>query len=95
MIDGDPKVFIDELYYGAEHTFLYNGGKYFVQSYLTNDDKRGKIEIYNYDLETPDLYWCAVNEHGKEVPVKEFEKAKLFNGKTFWEVEQEITWTDD
>lgn len=94
MIDGDPKVFIDELYYGQEHTFIFNGGKYMVQGYITDDNRR-KIEMFSYDLETPDFYWVAYSKLEEEFPVKEFEKAKLFNGKTFWEVEQEITWTDD
>ena len=28
-------------------------------------------------------------------PVAEFENARIFNGKTFWEVEKDIEWVDE
>ena len=31
----------------------------------------------------------------KNYPVKEFLEAKLFNGKTFYEVEKDIEWVDE
>lgn len=32
--------------------------------------------------------------NNKDYPVLEFEKAKIFNGKSFWEAEKDIEWVD-
>ena len=90
MIDGDPKKFIEGLYYGDERFFLYDGYKYFVQGYFEN--KKPMLEMYIIEGDS-DFEWRAFSDN-KEYPVSAFENAAVFNGKTFWEVEQDITWVD-
>ena len=91
MINGDPREFIDGLYYGDERFFRYHGCKYFIQGYYT--DNKPMLELYI--LEPPDsgFEWRAVSENGG-YPVTEFEDAPIFDGRTFWQAERDIEWTD-
>ena len=91
MINGDPKDFIDGLYYGDERFFYYGHCKYFIQGYYTD----GKPMLVLYVLEPSDkaFEWRAVSDN-ESYPVPEFENAAIFDGKTFWQVEQNIAWVD-
>jgi hypothetical protein len=91
MINGDPKEFIDGLYYGDERFFYFDNSKYFIQGYYTD----GKPMLELYILEPPDnnFVWRAISEN-ESYPVSEFENAKLFNDKTFWQVEKDIEWVE-
>lgn len=91
MINGNPNEFIDGLYYGDERFFLFKGYKYFIQGY----HEEGKPMLIMYVIESPNnnFEWRAVSNN-KDYPVSEFENAPIFDGKTFWQVEQEIEWVD-
>lgn len=91
MINGDSKEFIDGLYYGDERFFYYDHCKYFIQGYYTS----GKPMLILYILEPSDIdfEWSAVSDN-ESYPVPEFENAAIFDGKTFWQVEQDIEWVD-
>ena len=91
MINGDVNEFIGGLYYGDERFFLYDGNKYFLQGYYVE----GKPMLELYIIENPemDFEWRVISEND-EYPVEEFENAKIFNGRSFWEIETEIEWTD-
>ena len=91
MIDGDAREFIEGLYYGDERFFFFDGEKYFLQGYFS----KGKPMLELYVMENPKNHfaWRSISKNG-EYPVKEFESAPIFNGKTFWEAEQEIQWVD-
>lgn len=93
MINGDPREFIDGLHYGDERIFLYDGRKYFIQGYVTENGPL--IEMFGLDPDNFDFYWKVYSDKEKSYPVAEFESAPLFNGKTFWEAEQDIEWVDD
>lgn len=89
MINGNVREFIDHIYYGDELWFIYDNKKYFLEGLPEND-------IYR-------LYLYEMNDGGKEFswdgdsvnyPVNSFLEAPIFKGKTFWEVEKEITWVD-
>lgn len=91
MINGDVKEFIDGLYYGDERFFIYEGNKYFVQGYCKAETFI--LELYIIENPKNDFEWhvCSQDRH---YLVNAFEKAKIFNGKSFWEVEKEIEWVD-
>jgi len=91
MINGNANEFIDGLYYGDERFFIYNGNKYFIQGYYV--DNKPMLEIYV--IENPEIAfeWRKISDNN-EYPVRDFENAKIFNGKSFWEVETTIEWVD-
>ena len=91
MINGNSREFIDGLYYGDERFFLYDGKKYFIQGYY--EDKNPMLEVYILEPANSSFRWKALS-NDNSYPVTEFETAKIFNGKTFWEVEKEIEWID-
>ena len=93
MIDGDVKEFVDNLYYGSEMYFLFRGKKYFIQGWykepfhylvLTEEEDVDFLKGYIWEHFSKDSAEC----------VKAFLDAKLWDGKTFYEVENEMTWTD-
>lgn len=91
MINGNASEFIDGLYYGDERFFIYSGNKYFLQGYCENET----FNLELYIIENPDnnFEWHASSQSKYDL-VNKFEKAKIFNGKSFWEVEKEIEWVD-
>ena len=92
MINGDVNEFIDGLYYGDERIFLYHGKKYFIQGYGVN--KIPTLFLSTWEPPSDDYLWKqGGDEHN--YPVEQFLQAPLFDGKTFWEVEQEIEWVDE
>ena len=91
MINGDAKEFIDGLYYGDERFFIYDGNKYFVQGYC--EAETFTLELYIIENPKNDFEWHACSQDRCYL-VNAFEKAKIFNGKSFWEVEKEIEWVD-
>lgn len=91
MINGNANEFISGLYYGDERFFLYNGKKYFIQGYFENE--KPTLELYILEPSDSDFKWQAFSD-GKDYPVAEFENAKIFDGKSFWEIEKNIEWVD-
>lgn len=91
MINGDAREFIDGLHYGDERFFCYKGYKYFIQGYYI--DGKPLLEMYAIESEDNKFEWRAVSENS-DYPVKEFENDPIFDGKTFWQVEDEIEWVD-
>ncbi len=91
MIDGNPNEFIDGLHYGDERFFMFHGRKYFVQGYF--EEGRPMLEVYIFEPPDNDFKWEAFSSD-KHYPVEAFENAKIFDGKSFWEVENEIQWVD-
>lgn len=92
MINGNVDKFIEGLHYGDERFFLYKGKKYFIQGYC-GDDKNPILEIYQIECDDG-LHWIARSDNDYAFPVKAFEEAKIFDGKSFWDVENEIEWVD-
>ena len=91
MINGNAREFIDGLYYGDERFFIFDGNKYFLQGYYV--DGKPMLEMYVVENPAVDFAWRMVSNNS-EYPVEEFENAKIFNGKSFWEIEKEIEWID-
>lgn len=91
MINGDAKDFIEGLHYGDERFFVHNEKKYFIQGYFENE--KPMLELYVFEPSDSDFEWRAFS-NDKNYPVAEFEQAKIFDGKSFWEIEKEIEWVD-
>lgn len=91
MINGDVNKFVDRISYGEELIFLYGGKKFFLQGYPW----KGKYTLFLEQWEPPGdaCIWEGVGDD-KHFPVNDFLKAKLWDGRTFWEAEAEMEWTD-
>ena len=96
MINGDANVFIDQLSY-EDHYVLFNGVKYFLNGCQVNKNDEGKIisvRLEVYDLTSQTTIYSVTKKNSSECLVA-FQDAKIWNGKSFWEVEQDIEWVDD
>ena len=91
MINGNSKEFIELVYNGHDLFFNYDGHKYMFDGYSTENGFKHVIYDLNYDNK---LFY----EYEDDDSVKcgdAFQKANIFNGKSFWEVEQNIEWLDE
>jgi hypothetical protein len=93
MINGNAGEFIDRIYTCQDTVFIYNGIKYWFQGYMPSDNTV-HMEVFQTEPPADGYVWvydgCSISE-GQAA----FQKAPIFDGKTFWEVEKEIEWTDD
>lgn len=92
MINGNVNEFVDNLYYGSEMNFAYSDKQYFIQGWKENGIFTLEL-CQTIPLTTNEGYcvWNDSSENPQEC-VNNFLSTKLFNDKTFWEVEQEIDW---
>lgn len=88
--NGDAHAFVDHIHYGDELWFLYREKKYFLEGWSNNNH----LELCLYEMsDTGKKYiWEGTPTR---YPVDAFLHAPLFDGRTFWEAEQDITWIDD
>lgn len=96
MKNGDVSEFVDGLYYGDERWFRYNGVKYFIQGWVEN----GQFSLMLDQMEPDPGYigyaWSQTKPVAQRQEVVDaFLTDKIFDGKTFWEVEKEIIWVDE
>ena len=92
MINGNYKTFVDNLYYGYEMNFSYKDKKFFIEGWR----KKGifKIMLIQFVPWLKDYLWTYESKETSEC-VKAFLSAKIFDGKTFPEIEKEVEWLDD
>lgn len=90
MKNGDVREFVDRIHYGDELWFVFDGKVFFLEGW-TND---GTLDLYLYEMKDGgEMYvWKGDKKH---YPVGEFLEAKIWNGKKFWEAEQDMKWVDD
>lgn len=96
MIDGSVKEFIDKLSF-EDHYVIYSGEKYFFNGCQVTKDDQGNIvkvvlEIYNLSNNSTIF---STTQMSISDCITEFEKAKIWNGHTFWEVEKDMQWVDE
>ena len=96
MIDGSVREFIEKLYY-EDHYILYCNEKYYFNGCCSTTDSDGKVisvklAIYNLSRETT-VY--AVEMPTADECIEAFENAPIWDGKTFWDVEDQMTWVDE
>lgn len=91
MINGDPRDFIEVVYSGQDIPFLFRGQKFWFQGYNQNGGCHMEVmecfPPYNLRWEHDDVNYTVCGNA--------FQKAPMFDGKTFWEVEHEIEWLDE
>ena len=89
MKNGDVYEFVDRIYYGDELWFIYDGKKYFLEGWIEHNT----LNLYLYEM-TKNGETYTWKGDAKHYPVESFIKAKIWNGKSFWEVEHDMTWVD-
>lgn len=95
MINGNVNEFFNNMYHGDEFVISFRDKQYFIQSYYI-DFKAYIHEIVVRqtipDIENDNVFECKSDNPQQNI--ENFQKSKIFDGKSFWEVEQEITWID-
>lgn len=92
MIGGSPYEFADRIYTCQDTVYLYKGIKYWFQGYMIGD-KAVHMEVTQYQPSSEKYIWEYDGKTIEECQ-EAFLHAPIFDGKTFWEAEQEITWVD-
>ena len=92
MINGSANEFVDRIYTCQDTVFIYKGRKYWFQGYMPNENTV-HMEIFQTDPDAEDYVWEYNGSSIKEGE-EAFQTAPIFDGKTFWEVEQEMEWVD-
>ena len=82
--------FIDDLYYNAETEFIFNGKKYIISGWLNEDDTY-TVALYSIEINSQELFYCT--SRLRQEVVETFEAAKIFDGRTIYDVEENITVT--
>ena len=93
MINGDAGDFVDRIYSCQDTVFIYNGVKYWFQGYMPSTDTV-HMEVVQIDPERDGYVW-EYNGNSISEGQESFQKAPIFDGKTFWEAEKDIEWTDE
>lgn len=91
MINGSSSEFIDMIYTCQDIVFVYNNVKYWFQGYMNGDHVH--MEVFQTEPAKDEYVW-EYNGKSLSEGQNEFQKAKIFNGKTFWQVEKDIEWVD-
>ena len=94
MKNGNVNNFLDTLQYD-DHYIIFEGEKFFFNAVCTDENGLSHFEIYKMTLdgEKSEVFWLVSCEDPNEC-VSKFTKERLFKGKTFWDVESEMTWVD-
>ena len=93
MINGNVNEFVDGLYRGTEWWFLYKGKKYFIQGWWK--DGLATLVLDCSIGDQPTEYVWENTESNMEDNVKKFLESPIWDdGKTFWQVEKDMTWID-
>ena len=93
MINGDAGDFVDRIYSCQDTVFIYNGVKYWFQGYMPSPDTV-HMEVVQVDPKRDGYVW-EYNGNSIREGQEAFQKASIFDGKTFWDAEKDIEWTDE
>ena len=96
MINGKASDFIECLSYEDNYA-IFNGNKYFFNGCQTQKNSLGEVicvTLEVYDLMNKTTIYSVTKKSISECLVA-FQEAKIWNEKSFWEVEQDIEWVDD
>ncbi len=93
MTEAERRNFCDVLFSAQEIIFTFHNFKYCVQGYHQNGKAHMYLSQWEPESPEPSVWECTADlmRHCGE----QFLEAPIFNGKTFWEVESEITWVDE
>ena len=95
MINGDAGKFVEELAC-QDHYALFQSKILFFNACQCRFNESGKmisaaLEVYNL---TDNTVLFSTEQDNCSRCIEQFENAAIFNGKTFWQVEQDIEWVD-
>lgn len=91
MINGDYTEFINHIHYGDELWFVYKNEKYFLEGLR----KDGILMLFLFKMGTEGTQNDWIGKGTKEnYPVDEFLEAKIFDGKSFREIQNDVEWVD-
>lgn len=93
MINGNPNDFLEHIYSCQNTIFIYNGIKYWFQGYMPTESSV-YMEIFQYQPPSENYFWSYEGKTLEEC-YHAFLDAPIFNGKTFWSVEDQLEWVDD
>ena len=85
--------FLNKIYYGDELEFKIGEMTYFIQGFREKGIRYITVDYWLKDdgTEPPHGYLFKKGYETDEEVLKEFKTLKIFNGKTIYEVEQDIT----
>ena len=92
MLNGNRHVFIESLCNNEEVWIKYNGKKYFIEGFWLGRERLQHLEVQDLDLWK--IIWES-NAEEQEANVDNFRKARIFNGKSFDEIQDEVKWLDE
>ncbi|MBR6939699.1 MAG: hypothetical protein IKH65_02725 [Clostridia bacterium] len=75
---------------GPEKEFEYNGKRYFIESQAYEQDST-LVELVIFECFGDENYIFRCHGKNNAECVEQFENAKLFDGRTIYEAEQDIT----
>jgi len=80
--------FIDSLYSNPEMEIEYLNKKYLVSGYRTEDNEY-VLQVDTIEANSEQVFYCKSIKI--EICIEAFEKSQMFDGKTIYQVEQNIT----
>ena len=94
MINGKVSDFVDQLYYGQELVFLYQGKKYFIQGWWSDDRTIATLVLEEMNNQPFIGYLWEYHADEMNKCVNAFLAVPLWDGKTFLQIENDVTWAD-
>ncbi len=91
MTDQEIELFLDRIYTGEDLEFEYKGRQFLAQGYWNEKLKMGHNDVCEY-VEGADPFYPLSIDACNADRIKIFENAAIFDGKTFWEVAEDIKW---
>lgn len=92
MIGGSVYDFVDNISMGEELVFLYRGQKFFLQGY--NSEGTPNLYLDRWEPPGDDYIWVGKGSMAKGYPVEDFLQQRLWDGRTFWDAQDEMEWVD-
>ena len=80
--------FINDMYHNPEKEICYRNKKYIINGFIDETGELYTLAIYTVEESSKTLFSYTSEKRGE--CVEQFEKAKIFGGKTIYEAEQDI-----
>lgn len=82
------KEFLETLSWGEEMEFIYKGEHFFIQGVNNGEDNK-EIQLFSCDKQGPMLYTLKCKSFS--LGIVQFQKDKILDGKTIYELDDLIT----
>lgn len=109
MINGTLRQFLDTGWWNADATIYYKGFIHFLDSYFDADgtmhlrimrwraqniDNKYYVSLLGSNDDLADFSEMEIEGQNEDDLREKFLKAKIWGGKSFWEVEKTLAWLD-